>query len=185
MALTPMTVLWFSPGVVHRLINDGGLQILVVMQNGGLPEAGDSVLTFPPEYLAEDSAYRAIASPAPPGAMAPEEAAHRRQQLAVQGFLRLREQVQRDGPIALDAFYAAAAALVRDRVPAWRELWTDGALAAALRTSEHLDLLSKGQREHLSDGQLSVIAAPAGRSYGMCGRLLSFPAAPLQPAPGT
>jgi mannose-6-phosphate isomerase-like protein (cupin superfamily) len=47
--LTPLTVAWFSPGVIHRLINDGGLQILVVMQNGGLPEAGDSVLTFPPK----------------------------------------------------------------------------------------------------------------------------------------
>ena len=60
--LTPMTVAWFSPGVVHRLINDGDLQILVVMQNAGLPEAGDSVLTFPPGHLADPDAYRAVAS---------------------------------------------------------------------------------------------------------------------------
>ncbi|HEY2505869.1 MAG TPA: cupin [Streptosporangiaceae bacterium] len=182
--LTPMTVLWFSPGVVHRLINDGDLQILVVMQNGGLPEAGDSVLTFPPEYLGEDSTYRAIAAPRPHADLTPEAAAHRRQQLAVQGFLRLREQVERDGQVALDAFYDAAAALVRDRVPGWRKLWADGALAAAERTGEHLEVLSKGHREHLSDGRLSVVGPPA-MSFGMCGRLLSYPATPAPPASGS
>ena len=41
------SVVWFSPGTVHRLVNDGGLRLLVVMQNSGLPEAGDAVLSFP------------------------------------------------------------------------------------------------------------------------------------------
>ena len=46
-------LVWFTPGTVHRLINDGELEILVVMQNAGLPEAGDAIFTFPPEVLAE------------------------------------------------------------------------------------------------------------------------------------
>ena len=47
--LHPGDCLWFTPGTVHRLVNeDGQLQILVIMQNAGLPEAGDCVLTFPP-----------------------------------------------------------------------------------------------------------------------------------------
>ena len=45
------TVLWFTPGTVHRLVNDGGLEIVVVMQNAGLPEAGDAVFTFPADML--------------------------------------------------------------------------------------------------------------------------------------
>ncbi len=169
--LTEMTVAWFSPGVVHRLINDGGLQILVVMQNAGLPEAGDSVLSFPPEYLAEPDAYRTAASLEGDAA----QAARRRAQLAVQGFLELCEQVREHGPDALDAFYTAAAALIRDRVPGWRSTWAGGPLAAARRTGDQLGLLEQGSSEHLRHGRLTVLAPPTERGYGMCGRLLTFP----------
>jgi mannose-6-phosphate isomerase-like protein (cupin superfamily) len=171
--LTPMTVAWFSPGVVHRLINDGGLEILVVMQNAGLPEAGDTVLTFPPEKLTEASTYRAAASLS--GAASAAEAAQRRAQLAVDGFLQLRDQVLEQGPGALDAFYASAAALVSDLIPDWRATWEEGPLAAAQRTGEHLDLLSKGSDAHLRQGRLTVLARPPEREYGVCGRRLTFP----------
>lgn len=63
-ALRPGTVVWFEPGVVHRLVNEGGLELVVVMSNAGLPEAGDAVLTFPAEVLADPEAYaRAAALP--------------------------------------------------------------------------------------------------------------------------
>jgi hypothetical protein len=175
--LTPMTVAWFSPGVVHRLINDGGLQILAVMQNGGLPEAGDSVLTFPPAYLAEPATYRSVAA-LDQDAEEAAAAARRRQSLAVQGFLALRERVERDGPDALEEFYTAAAALVRAQVPAWSDIWRRGPLAAALRTGAHLDALLSGQHEHLGQGRLTAPGPPAGRTYGMCGRLAAYPATP-------
>jgi mannose-6-phosphate isomerase-like protein (cupin superfamily) len=56
--LEPGAVLWFTPGTVHRAINDSGnLRVLVVMQNAGLPENGDAVMTFPPEHLADAEAY--------------------------------------------------------------------------------------------------------------------------------
>jgi hypothetical protein len=169
--LTEMTVAWFSPGVVHRLINDGGLTILAVMQNGGLPEAGDSVLSFPPEYLAEPAAYRAAASLEGD----PAQAAQRRAYLAVQGFLELRDQMRKHGPEVLDAFYAAAAALVRDRVPGWRSAWAQGPLAAAQRTGYQLDLLEQGSTDYLRHGRLTAAAPSPERAYGMCGRLLTFP----------
>jgi mannose-6-phosphate isomerase-like protein (cupin superfamily) len=35
------TVDWFTPGTIHRLVNEGDLRITVLMQNSGLPEAGD------------------------------------------------------------------------------------------------------------------------------------------------
>jgi mannose-6-phosphate isomerase-like protein (cupin superfamily) len=174
--LRPMTVAWFSPGVVHRLINDGGLQIVVIMQNGGLPEAGDSVLTFPPSYLADPDAYRSVAAldDAAKGSLA--DAARRRRELAVEGFLLLREQLERDGARALADFYAAAGALVQARASAWRDMWAHGPLAAALRTGEQLAELASGRHAHLWQGSLTVLNPPDERSYGMCGKLAAYPA---------
>jgi mannose-6-phosphate isomerase-like protein (cupin superfamily) len=172
--LSEMTVAWFSPGVVHRLINDGDLRILAVMQNAGLPEAGDSVLSFPPEYLADARTYRATASLTGD----PAQAAQRRAYLAVQGFLELRDQVRSRGPDALRAFYAAAAALVRDMVPAWRSTWAQGPLAAAQRTGDQFDLLLQGSTDYLRHGRLAAAAPQPERAYGMCGRLLTFPSEP-------
>jgi len=60
--LVPGRVVWFSPGVIHRTVNGGGLELLVVMSNAGLPEAGDAVLTFPPEILVDPAAYREAAT---------------------------------------------------------------------------------------------------------------------------
>jgi len=173
--LTPLTVAWFSPGVIHRLINDGGLQILVVMQNGGLPEAGDSVLTFPPEHLADPRSYRAAAS-LPASAAA--SAARARKDLAVAGFLRLRERVAAEGQRPLDDFYAAAAALVRSQLPAWRETWEAGPFAAAVKTGNQIGLLAGGIHEHLREGRLTVLGPRADRGYGLCGRLATYPAFP-------
>ena len=65
--LVPGTLLWFQPGVVHRLVNDGDLEILVVMSNAGLPEAGDAVMTFPADVLADVERYRAAAALPAPG----------------------------------------------------------------------------------------------------------------------
>jgi mannose-6-phosphate isomerase-like protein (cupin superfamily) len=189
--LTPLTVAWFSPGVIHRLINDGGLQILVVMQNAGLPEAGDSVLTFPPAQLSGPSAYRAAASlpgdTATAGAAGNDDdvasAARRRRNLAIEGFIQLRERVAEAGAPALDDFYAAAASLVRGKLPAWRDTWQAGPAAAVTRTSDQIGALARGRHDHLRDGRLTVLGPPAGRTYGMCGRLAAFPPYPPE-APG-
>jgi hypothetical protein len=184
--LSPLTVAWFSPGVIHRLINDGGLQILVVMQNGGLPEAGDSVLTFPPAHLADPRAYRAAASLAEPAAV-PDDApagtdtvtaAQRRKDLAVAGFIQLRERVAAEGARALDDFYAAAAALVRGLAPAWRETWETGPFAAAIQTGNQIGLLASGSHDHLREGRLTVLGPRTEQAYGMCGRLDAYPPRP-------
>lgn len=62
--LAPGTVAWFTPGTIHRLVNEGDLRITVLMQNSGLPEAGDAVLTLPPQYLDEREAELHPADPA-------------------------------------------------------------------------------------------------------------------------
>src|SRR5580698_2712350 len=66
---------WFTPGTVHRLINtDGALEIFVIMQNSGLPEAGDLVCTFPAAILEDSEQYRAAAELPAAGAGADEAA---------------------------------------------------------------------------------------------------------------
>ena len=102
----------------------------------------------------------------------------------MEGFLQLREHVEQDGPQALDAFYAAAAALVGGKVPGWRDTWEQGPLAAALRTGEQLEQLAAGHYDHLRQGRLKVLEPPAERSYGMCGRLAAYPAGPDPTTPG-
>jgi len=177
--LRPETVLWFTPGTVHRLVNAGGLELLVLMSNAGLPEAGDAVLTFPPEVLADPVAYDAAATlPATAtasatAAAATAAAATRRRDLAVRGYLALREQVRAGGPGALDPLYQAAAALVRERVPEWREWWRGGPLARAVDTGDHLDLLGAGHSSHLATSAVHT-AAPAATRWGMCGHLTGW-----------
>jgi mannose-6-phosphate isomerase-like protein (cupin superfamily) len=174
--LTPGAVLWFTPGTVHRLINDGDLQIVVVMSNSGLPEAGDAVLTFPPEILADADRYAAEA--ALPGGDTPGTdvaTAYDRRDLAVEGFLRLRAAVERDGPRALVSFHSVAAELKRPLLDQWRTRWENGAFRAAQSTGVHLDALARGDASHLRDARVSALPRPTeeGR-LGMCGLLNTY-----------
>jgi hypothetical protein len=160
------TVAWFSPGTIHRAVNHDDLKVVVVMQNSGLPEAGDAVFTFPPDVLADPAAYRRAATLTEPLA----DAALARRDLAVAGFLRLR-----DGGSLTD-FYTAAVALVADRLDDWERIWTDGPVAAAERTGEHLKALRDGRIDHLLEAGVRSEHAPAeqDRKFGMCGRLETY-----------
>ena len=168
-------VVWFEPGTIHRLVNGGDLRIVVLMQNSGLPEAGDAVLTFPPEVLADPEAYSRAAGL--PGGGAPGSdvtAAYRRRDLAVEGFRALRA----GGPTALETFYAAAVDLKRPLLDRWRRRWQDGAARAAARTGDQLDALGRGDPGHLAAAGVYVCAEPDERGrLGMCGRLDTYTAA--------
>lgn len=170
--LRPGTVAWFPPGTIHRLVNEGGLQIIVVMQNSGLPEAGDAVLTLPPEVLADDDAYRQAVT-LPEGGVPGTDLgpALRRRDLAVTGFLALRD----GGPDALHAFHKAAARLIAPKLGDWRKRWEAGALNTALETGRQLDALDKGDISHLAHGGISVLPAPSEHDrHGMCGLLDTY-----------
>jgi mannose-6-phosphate isomerase-like protein (cupin superfamily) len=171
--LAPLDVVWFEPGIIHRLVNHGGLELLVVMQNSGLPEAGDGVFTFPPDVLADPDEYFRHAALADPGAVYTdrEDAAAARRDLAVRGFLELRD----GGPEALEAFYAAALRIVAPRLDEWEQRWRDGALAAARRTGELLDAARAGDTSRLHEATLRRARAQDDpRKLGMCGRLATL-----------
>ncbi|MFE0812307.1 cupin [Streptomyces sp. NPDC058794] len=168
--LGPGSVAWFTPGTVHRMVQGGGLRVTVLMENSGLPEAGDSVFTFPPEVLADPEAYAAAATLPPGTGTETEDAARRRRDLAVQGYLVLREALAAgdDGPYR--EFQRAAAGLVRDKVSGWRELWRSGASAAAERTGAQLDALADGDPAYLAGATAYETAPTRLGGYGMCGR---------------
>lgn len=173
--LAPRRFVWFTPGTIHRLVNDDGrLEILVLMQNEGLPEAGDMVITFADGLLAEPERYRAAhALPAGETTTASDgEGARRRRDRGVEGFLALKEAVEARGSEALEAFYGRAAAIVGPDLPRWRKIWEDGPLAAATRTGDQLDALARGDATHLQASSVHVHPEPgAERRMGCCGTL--------------
>lgn len=148
----------FSPGTIHRLVNGGDLEIFVLMSNAGLPEAGDMVITFEPAVLADPARYAEAA-------VLPEQsldAAVRRRERAMEGFLRLRA----GGEDALRAFHTAAGRIVESHVPEWRtRLPVDG-------TPALLDALEAGDVSHLGDA--SVEALDREHRFGCCGTLGAF-----------
>ncbi|AEG43273.1 cupin domain-containing protein [Isoptericola variabilis] len=180
--LVPGRIVWFTPGVIHRAVNDGDLEVLVVMSNAGLPEAGDAVMTFPADVLDSPERYAEAArlpSPADVGDAEAARAARARRDLALEGYAVLRAAVGRHGPGALEPLHDAAARLVAPRVAGWRRTWEASAAAATEQTAAALAALARGSAATLADGRVaSIDAAPGTRRYGMCGRLQTWPLTP-------
>jgi len=162
-------IAWFSPGTVHRLVQGGDLRITVLMQNSGLPEAGDAVFTFPSDVLADPAAYaEAAASPKS------DDAARRRRDLAVRGYLPLRDAVRNGDLEPLRQFRRAAVALASPKIGDWIPRWQAGALAAAEATGEHLRALADGDASHLGHCGVRVATPSRADGYGMCGRRAEY-----------
>jgi mannose-6-phosphate isomerase-like protein (cupin superfamily) len=174
------SLVWFTPGLIHRLINqDGHLEIYVLMENAGLPEHGDSVLTFAPYYLKDEQAYLDVASLSPSGAVFAnnDEAAKRRRDLAVEGFLALHQTVESEGVSALSAFYDQAVGLMQSKVPQWRRLWEAGPASTIRRTESYLEALAAGSSTYLSNGavfDMPVDLTKGARKLGFCGTLRPY-----------
>ncbi|MEU9688320.1 cupin [Amycolatopsis japonica] len=162
-------VAWFAPGTVHRMVQRDDLRITVLMQNSGLPEAGDAVFTFPPPVLADPDAYaEAAAMPAD------DDAARRRRDLAIEGYLPIRDALVAGDPGPLRDFHRAAVALVAPKVETWLPRWRSGALAAAELTGEHLRALANGDASHLEQSGVRVAGPSEEDGYGMCGRRTEY-----------
>lgn len=172
-ALSAGSVVWFTPGTIHRAVNRGDLRVVVLMSNAGLPEAGDAVMTFPAEIVADPDAYAAAASLGDADGRA--ERAARRRDLAVAGFEELRDAVSAGDPTALDVFHAAAGALVRGRAHAWTDLVREGPLAQAEQSLALAAAVASGSVAHLADARVHrAVPSEGERGFGMCGRLRTY-----------
>src|ERR1700722_16746265 len=143
------SMVWFTPGLIHRLVNtDACLEIFAVMENAGLPEHGDSVLTFPAKHLRDEDSYLQAASLESGGSLFanPQEAARKRRDLAVEGFHILRAELEKGG--SLQVFYRQAVRLMRSKEPTWRGIWESGAVKTIQRTRTLLDKLNAGASDY-------------------------------------
>lgn len=174
--LAPGTVVWFTPGTIHRAINHGDLQVLVIMSNAGLPEAGDAVMTFPAGVVADPDRYREAATlPVRESIEARTADAAARRDLAVEGFLHLREAIARGDDQPLREFYTAAAAIVRERSVTWEDIIERGPLAQAQDSAEIARRLASGDSGNLLAASTHTAPPlPAERGFGMCGRLRAY-----------
>jgi mannose-6-phosphate isomerase-like protein (cupin superfamily) len=152
------TLVSFTPGTIHRLVNGGDLEIYVLMSNAGLPEAGDMVITFEPLILADPARYaEAAVLPAPA-----LEHAMRRRERALAGFTRLRA----GGEQALRDFHEAAGRIVESYIPEWR------ARLSPDPTPAQLDALQTGDVSHLADAAVDTLDTEA--RFGCCGTLGAY-----------
>lgn len=170
------TIVWFEPGVIHRLVNsDRQLELLVIMQNAGLPEAGDAVFTFPDDIMSEPLAYLTAASLE--GATEEERigSALRRRDRAVTGFHELLQASRSgdDGP--LRNFFERATALKREQAPGWESLIEGGPVRAAHQTEDRLAQLHQGSVAGLLEARVRTGGtADHGHNIGMCGLLQAY-----------
>ena len=174
--LAPGTVAWFTPGTVHRLINDDGeLEILTLMSNAGLPEAGDAVLTFPADIVTDPAEYAARAAlPSVGTSNELAAAARRRRDLALRGFADLVERASADLEGTLAQLYAASTALVTGRVESWRDIVSSGPAAQTDATWRQLDALAAGRAGELHDSGIRAASLDGRERFGMCGILTTW-----------
>ncbi|MGC5172820.1 cupin domain-containing protein [Microbacterium sp. DT81.1] len=175
--LAPGATVWFAPGTIHRVVNGGGLEVVVIMSNRGLPEAGDAVMTFADEVLADAERYGEAARlpDAAPDRSAAAEAARARRDAAVRGFVALRAAVQGGDLAPLERFYERAAALVAPRSAEWSRLRKDSVLADARRGEQLLAEIASGSAALLGAAEpRSSSGAEGERRFGMCGLLRTY-----------
>jgi mannose-6-phosphate isomerase-like protein (cupin superfamily) len=174
-ALREGSVVWFTPGTIHRAVNHGDLKVLVVMGNAGLPEAGDAVMTFPADIVGDSERYAAAATLPQESLEARAAAASRRRDLAVEGFLVIRDAAAAGDFGPLRAFHAAAAALVQERAASWSDIVERGPVAQAAQSLDITRAIAGGEATHLASATVSLAAEPTGeRGFGMCGRLRAY-----------
>lgn len=159
----------FSPGTIHRLINPGkDLELFIVMQNSGLPERGDNVVTFNGEIMQSQDKYAAAMK------VHAVEDGYRRRDQGVAGFLELKkafEQSGQEGLAALHRFHGLAAKRTASRQAEWRSVVTGGALAEAQRSLAMLDALAQEETGYLNGTQQHLVLPKAYSAVGFCGRL--------------
>jgi len=176
--LDPGALVWFTPGTIHRLVNDSGdLEILVVMANTGLPEAGDMVVLDHPDVLADRDRYRSMAI-LPDGATTTagdRDPAHARRDRAVVAFNEIRRPLESGDRSPLDRLLDQAAALVSVHHDTWRSRWELGAKAAADRTDEQLHAIARADASHLRQASVHHHSPPGTeRNLGCCGTLGTY-----------
>jgi mannose-6-phosphate isomerase-like protein (cupin superfamily) len=168
--LVPQKTVFFRPGIYHRVLNPHrNLELLAIMQNGGLPERGDFVMSFPTEILTSPTAYQqAVRAPN-------LETALKRRDLSLQGYNQLKAAFTRskeEGQTALRAFYDSALSLMAPKVDGFEWVLKVGAQTEAKNSLDACDFIKAGRTDYLEMSRYAAlypVDKPA--KPGMCGEL--------------
>lgn len=172
--VSPGQVVWFTPGVIHRGVpKEGPADVLVLMQNAGLPEAGDAVLTLPSRFWDRPEEYASLVSLIDVDGADRDEMVRRRRALAVEGYQELMTRYDAEGSTGLDPFYDYARAVVAPHLDAMTELVHRTAAAEVSSTLGALAEMKAGTSDHLHLGRASH-TTHGGTRHGMCGMLRPF-----------
>jgi mannose-6-phosphate isomerase-like protein (cupin superfamily) len=179
--LVPNKAVFFRPGTFHRVLNPHkDLELLAIMQNGGLPERGDFVMSFPQETLNNPAAYAS--------AVRAQDMAEalRRRDLSLQGYGELKKAFGRsheEGLTALRAFYRAARNLISPKVDGFEWVLKIGAQTEVKASLDACDFLRAGRLDYLEHSPLQGKGAPGRAAIyplndpakpGMCGELHAY-----------
>ena len=175
--LEPGTYVDFEPCVLHRLVNEEGLEVLGMMGNAGLAEAGDARIYFGAEVDADPARYAENWGLAKRDGLA---GALERRDRAVAAYRGLLHAWETDRP----AYFAELARFVRatlaaasepERKTRFAQHIDAGPLAAGGRTQTRLARLPLSASLRTTRVQVET-ATPA---LGMCGELFTV----LSPQP--
>lgn len=167
--LSPKSALIFSPGTLHRLINpEADLELFITMQNSGLPERGDNVVSFTSDILSSDAAYQQAMK------VSGFEEAYIRRDQGVEGFLNIKDAFGKsldEGRYALRYFFELATARTRHLASSWQSVIQQGALQEAQASLDHLVELNQGKVNYLEQAQHFAIQPNDFKTPGFCGAL--------------
>ena len=171
--LLPNKAAFFRPGTFHRILNPNkNLEILAIMQNGGLAERGDFVMAFPSDVLASPTAYaHALRAPNLADAL-------KRRDLSLQGYLEIKAAFARskdEGQTALRNFYHAARKLIAPKVDGFEWVLKVGAQSEVKASLDACDFVRSGRIDYLENARHAAIYpldTPA--KPGMCGELYHY-----------
>ncbi|HVX84275.1 MAG TPA: cupin [Phycisphaerae bacterium] len=171
--LQPHKAVFFRPGIFHRVLNPNrDLELLAIMQNGGLPERGDFVMSFPSDILASPAAYtQALRA-------ANLAEATRRRDLSLKGYLELKAAFARsrdEGQAALRAFYRQARALIAPKVDGFEWVLKQGAQNEVKDSLDACDFIKAGRTDYLERSRYAALDPFANPTKpGMCGELHAY-----------
>lgn len=159
----------FTAGTVHRLINPhGNLEVLIIMQNSGLPELGDNIVTFPNEVLEDPSRFATDMN-----AVTLSDALRRRDR-GVEGFLELKNAFERSldaGRTVLDAFYKRCVQRTKAHHQDWYSRVTHGAFEDAQNSLQKIIAITGGKIDHLHLATSELMQPLDTAQIGFCGKL--------------
>ncbi len=159
----------FTAGTVHRLINPhGDFEVLIVMQNSGLPERGDNIVTFSNEVLEDPSRFALEMN-----AITLSDALRRRDR-GVDGFLELKNAFERspdEGRKALDVFYKRCIQRTKSHHQDWYARVTHGAFEDAQNSLQKIIAITGGRIDHLHLAANELMQPSDTTQIGFCGQL--------------